>query len=449
MFVFYDFETTGTSPAFDQPLQFAAILTDEYLQPIDRVNIRCRLAPHILPAPWALAVTGINPASLNDLELPTLFEFMQTIADLIARWRPATWVGYNSIAFDEEMMRQAFYQNLHPQIYLTQSAGNDRMDILKLVYAVSALAPEALEWPQNDRGQTSFKLDQLAPANGFEQHDAHDALGDVEATIFITNLIRQKAPAIWEQGLRNRTKQNINSMLESGRPLGLVERFSGPPRTYFGAFSGRNPQNTNTVGFMDLSAVDPAALADSNDETIANAVSQSPKLIRSIKVNGYPALFEVADLTDEVVNRARALSEMREFHQRVGSALAARFADRPEPEYVEEQIYSGFASESDQQWLRQFQTANWASRMEILSKLEDQRFFQLGRRIVFANQPNLLKEELRDRIANELIGRWHAENAPWTTFAAVDRQIEEIEQVGELGDQRLRELRAYYDERRR
>ncbi len=180
MFVFYDFETTGTSPAFDQPLQFAAILTDEYLQPIDRVNIRCRLAPHILPAPWALAVTGINPASLNDLELPTLFEFMQTIADLIARWRPATWVGYNSIAFDEEMMRQAFYQNLHPQIYLTQSAGNDRMDILKLVYAVSALAPEALEWPQNDRGQTSLKLDQLAPANGFEQHDAHDALGDVD-----------------------------------------------------------------------------------------------------------------------------------------------------------------------------------------------------------------------------------------------------------------------------
>ncbi|XAT58235.1 hypothetical protein GN241_13255 [Rhodobacteraceae bacterium IMCC1335] len=30
-YVFYDFETTGISPAFDHPLQFAAIVTDEHL----------------------------------------------------------------------------------------------------------------------------------------------------------------------------------------------------------------------------------------------------------------------------------------------------------------------------------------------------------------------------------------------------------------------------------
>ncbi len=44
-FVVYDFETTGTSPAFDQPLQFAAIRTDDDLNPQDQINIRCRLAP--------------------------------------------------------------------------------------------------------------------------------------------------------------------------------------------------------------------------------------------------------------------------------------------------------------------------------------------------------------------------------------------------------------------
>ena len=59
MFAFYDFETTGTSPAFDQPLQFAAILTDDNFNEIERVNIRCRLSPHILPAPWALAVAAV------------------------------------------------------------------------------------------------------------------------------------------------------------------------------------------------------------------------------------------------------------------------------------------------------------------------------------------------------------------------------------------------------
>jgi exodeoxyribonuclease I len=47
-FAFYDLETTGISPAFDQPLQFAAILTDDAFREIKRVNLRCRIAPHII-----------------------------------------------------------------------------------------------------------------------------------------------------------------------------------------------------------------------------------------------------------------------------------------------------------------------------------------------------------------------------------------------------------------
>ena len=56
-YIFYDLETTGISPAFDQPLQFAAIVTDLDFKEIERIDIRCQLAPHILPSPWALAVT--------------------------------------------------------------------------------------------------------------------------------------------------------------------------------------------------------------------------------------------------------------------------------------------------------------------------------------------------------------------------------------------------------
>ena len=90
-FAFYDLETTGISPAFDQPLQFAAILTDGKFREIERVNLRCRIAPHIIPSPWALAVTGIRPAQLVDPELPSLFKFTQEISALIERWSPAIW----------------------------------------------------------------------------------------------------------------------------------------------------------------------------------------------------------------------------------------------------------------------------------------------------------------------------------------------------------------------
>ena len=71
-FVFYDLETTGISPAYDQPLQFAAIRTDLNLNEIERVEFRCRLAPHILPAPQALIVTCVTPIEMTNSNLLNL-----------------------------------------------------------------------------------------------------------------------------------------------------------------------------------------------------------------------------------------------------------------------------------------------------------------------------------------------------------------------------------------
>ena len=49
--------------------------------------------------------------------LPTLLDFTQEIADLIARQSPGIWTAFNSIRFDEKMLRQAFYQTLQRDIF--------------------------------------------------------------------------------------------------------------------------------------------------------------------------------------------------------------------------------------------------------------------------------------------------------------------------------------------
>ena len=72
MYVFYDFETTGLSPAFDQPTQFAAIVTDEDFNEIETIDWRCKLSYHILPTPWAIAVTKTSFFQLDDLKLISL-----------------------------------------------------------------------------------------------------------------------------------------------------------------------------------------------------------------------------------------------------------------------------------------------------------------------------------------------------------------------------------------
>ena len=167
----------------------AAIITDLEFNEIERVDIRCQLSPHILPAPKALHVTGVNPNQLLNNNLPTAFEFAQKIQEFTQKWAPAIWTGYNTIQFDEKIMRQMFYQNLQPNIFATQFFDNSRLDVMKIVFAVFAENPDILEWPINEKGKINFKLDQLAPANGFKSHNAHDALGDVEATIFILNMV--------------------------------------------------------------------------------------------------------------------------------------------------------------------------------------------------------------------------------------------------------------------
>ena len=113
VFVFYDTETTGTDTAFDQILQFGAIRTDGDLNEIDRVEVRCCLQAHIVPAPMALKVTGITPRMLLDPALPSHHEArrcdaMRQVHAKLSDWSPSIFVGYNSISFDENLLRQAF-----------------------------------------------------------------------------------------------------------------------------------------------------------------------------------------------------------------------------------------------------------------------------------------------------------------------------------------------------
>jgi exodeoxyribonuclease-1 len=130
-YVFYDTETTGTETAFDQILQFAAIKTDDDLNELDRFNTRCRLLPHVVPSPEALRVTHVTPARLTDPALPSHYEMMQHIRENLLQWSPATFVGFNSLQFDENLLRQALFQTLHPA-YLTNTNGNARSNALRV-----------------------------------------------------------------------------------------------------------------------------------------------------------------------------------------------------------------------------------------------------------------------------------------------------------------------------
>ena len=448
-FAFFDLETTGTSPAFDHPLQFAAILTDAEFREIERVNLRCRLAPHVIPSPQALAVTGVRPHQLVAPDLPSLFEFAQELTALVSRWSPAIWTGFNSIRFDEEMLRQMFYQNLQPEIFATQFNGNTRFDIMTAVFAVFQRRPDLLNWPVNETGRVRFKLDRLAPENGFEGHNAHDALGDVEATIHIARLIAQRAPDLWQQLLANRDKGHVQAQLDRLEPLELVGRFGGgPPKAIMGCLCGYAAKNQNQAYLFDLDAMDPQGLLMASDTDLLAAMDAEPRPLRSISINKVPMLLPPATVTDDQRRRAQLLAEAPELRQRLIAAMAARYPSAPDagPPHVERQIFHGFYGWNDKGRLKVFQGADWQRRQEIVATFEDARLRQLGSRLVAFYASNLLSDSERRRYIAWRRERWNAPadtEVEWMTLEKACKALVEMQAAPEQDPSMMEAIEAF------
>ena len=302
-----------------------------------------------------------------------------------------------------------------------------------------------------DKGQIVFKLDQLAPLNGFTSHNAHDALGDVEATIHIASIIRDKAPNLWASILRNREKQDVKERLITGRPMVLVERFGGPPREFIGCFCGYQEGNPNRVGFFNLTNADPADYLDSDDETLDAAVGTSPIIIRSLAINKFPSLFEVEVVDPEIEQRAALIASHLELHERVGKALTRRYADAEPPEHVEQQIYQGFYGHADQMALKSFGSSDWTTRLKLIRGFEDQRLRYLGLRLAMIEKPDLFAANQLVGAADAIQKKWaHCPDNRngWSTFETVEADMAEVEESGLVSVKALENMHRFFADRR-
>jgi exodeoxyribonuclease-1 len=207
-YLFYDVETTGLNPAFDQILTFAGIRTDLYLNEISRELITIKLRRDIVPSPHAFITHCLTHdelcAGISEYEaaikIHTLFNTPGTIS-----------LGYNSLGFDDDFLRFLFYRNLLDP-YAHQYANQcSRMDLLPVAALFRVFCEGAMEWPILEDGSPSLKLDLLSQANGFVTSGrAHEAMNDVEAVIELAKIFsRQKD--IWAYALAffNKTKDAL------------------------------------------------------------------------------------------------------------------------------------------------------------------------------------------------------------------------------------------------
>lgn len=452
-FVIYDVETTGLKKSFDQIVQFAAIRTDSTLKITDEFQIRCRLMPHVIPSPEAMHVTGLLIDQLLDTSLPSHYAMVTQVHRTLESWCPSLFLGYNSLSFDEEFLRQAFYQCLYSP-YLTNTRGSARADVLNLCRLTAALRPDVVTPAVDEYGRTVFKLKALAEANGTAPSSSHNAMADVSTTLELCKLIRHRAPRIWSQFLRFSQKASVESFITEEDAFLIWETFGNNPRVRIVTPIGKHSELAIRYYCLDVSA-DLDMLRKMSDDAMISLCQKPTRPIVTVRTNAAPTLWALYDATqehlapfeneDEVLERVAQLQEDRPFLERIRQAAQASEPTYPPSPYVEEQIYGhGFPSSQDEALMQRFHAVPWEERPELALQLSDTRYRRLAFRLIYLEQPNLLGTNYRcaagEKVRKRLLAPLNAV-VPWRSIPVAYRDLKTLLTSGLEGDDFANQLR--------
>lgn len=212
----YDTETTGLKEdegVHPQILEHGYIITDLDFNEVERGEIYMKPRTDINPTPKAFAVTRLDIDKLERIGM-TEYEGMRKIQNLMSKYPKTAISGYNTITYDDEIVRFSLYRNmLRP--YDHENAfqnGNGRFDGYGLIQMVYAFKPDTLVWPVREDGTHSLKLEDLTEANGVTHSQAHSALSDVEATVALLKIVKDKEPELFHYYLWLSDKTNAQGL---------------------------------------------------------------------------------------------------------------------------------------------------------------------------------------------------------------------------------------------
>ena len=479
-FLWHDYETFGLNTRRDRPSQFAGIRTDAELNEIgEPVMIYCQPANDYLPDPASCLITGITPQLCLERGLPE-HEFAACIEAMFAQ--PDTiGVGYNTIRFDDEVTRHLFWRNLIDPYAREWQNGCGRWDLLDVVRMAYALRPDGIKWPRkpderkpDDASATrpSFKLEDLARANGLVHAAAHDALSDVRATIALARLVKTAQPKLFDFCLGLHKKDRVAAELglptspQTAQPFLHVSGMFGPERGCTAIMwpLATHPSNKNEILAWDL-AFDPSELPlldlatlrlrlFSKTADLPEGVQRLP--IKSVHLNKSPMVVrKLQTLSPEMAakwnidfsaaldnaEKARALPDM----SAIWPALFER-KSQPAPD-VDEDLYGGFVGNADRKRLNQLRALSPAELAHSRTGFDDDRLGELLFRYRARNFPETLSPDEAERweahrATRLLEGEGGARNLD-ALFAEIDMQAESERGSSEEGQALLGTLHDY------
>jgi len=425
-FVFFDTETTGLQKGFDQIVHFAAIRTDNDLNEIDRFEARCRLMVHIVPHPAAVTTNGIPISRLTDAGLPTHYEMMRQVRAKLLDWTPSIIVGFNSIRFDEEMIRHALFQTLHDP-YLTSRNNNCRGDALGLVMAAVADTPSCLVVPLGSEGRLTFRLEALAAANDLDHAMAHDAMADVGATLALCRMVKDGAPDVWQRFVRFSNKAAVAQFVASEDGFLLTEFYGNEPYPSPVVLVGADPEQAANGRLCLRLDIDLDGLVALSDEALKEVLAEKAGPVRRFRINAGPVLTPLYDVPDALLN-GRTVDDLETVARRVkdDAALCARIvaawaAGRTPYErspHPERRTHDGFPGAADELRRDDFHEVGWAEAVRLVEHFDDDRLRVFGLRLIYLGNRAVLPEALAAEAERALTDRLIEDESGGLTLTA-------------------------------
>lgn len=456
-FFIHDYETFGKHPALDRPAQFAGVRTDLDFNIIGEPEVfYCKPTDDYLPQPEAVMITGITPqiAMANGVNEA---EFAKRIHQAFSV--PNTCImGYNNIRFDDEVTRNIFYRNFYDPYAYSWQQGNSRWDLLDALRACFALRPEGINWPENDDGLPSLRLEHLTKANGVSHENAHDAMSDVLATINMAKLLKQAQPRMFDYFYQLRNKNKVNQLIDivDMTPLVHVSGMFGALRSYVSLVTplAWHPENKNAVIMCDLSGDMSPLLTLSADELRERLYTPKAELgddlpvpIKLVHINKCPILAPINTLRTVDAERTgldrdlcmRNLELLRK-NPDVRNKLIELFSvgqQFEESNDVDSQIYNGFFSPSDRSTMDIIRETAPQNLPALDLSFEDKRMKELFFRYKARNYPSTLSYDEQQR--------WFQHRRDYFTEARLTDYLQQIQLLMDVhheDEKRCQQLKA-------
>jgi len=414
-FFFYDLETSGLSPRDDRIMQFAGLRTDMDLRPIgEPFNLLVRLNDDTLPSPDAVMVTGITPQStlgdgLSEAEFAKLLIDEVFQADTIS-------VGFNNVRFDDEFIRHLFWRTFRDPYEWCWRDGCSRWDLLDVIRMTRALRPGGIEWPVDDEGRPSNRLELITKANGIDHGKAHDALSDVEALIDVARLLKKKQPDLFGYLLKMRDKKEVKKLvnLDDKRPFVYTSgRYDGRWGKTTVAFPLTAAPNANVLVY-DLRH-DPSVFVKLSEKELADRLFASweerkaedfvPVPVKTLQYNRCPAVAPVGVLEgegwqqvgldlDAIDAHRKTLLEHPGFAERIRAVMERRPAFAKSDD-AEAQLYDGFIDGPDKLRIETVRNADARQLADFHPQFDDDRLSDLLLRYKARNFPASMSDMAR------------------------------------------------------